>query len=667
MKRQIEYPKLLIALKKVQSLALRIQLEKDLREIKDLDIRGFDDLIRECRRFQDNVERATEDCRAAVESPIYIGVVGHFSHGKSSLLNALLFPQKYGELLPTGEGVVTSMCTLVQFSNQADQHEFYSVREDGEESFVPDDEYQAFVSGKRGQLNSTSHFKIRLQVEKLSDRLFHTFAEKQIEMLDTPGLGGPFWNEQARLLSWIKEFVMIVVCIKASEINEITADTVNPFLRLTTKPIIPVITFWDQWQDSTTFKGIVEESKARAEAKRQISKYFPTLEQFVDQTIFTSSRACMDARPVPEGIKRDFTDEWNVDNIRRIMATHVQTKGDILRREKDKESNLDSQRRAQVRQLTEKLCKESEHYSLSLRTKITAALPPPDSQVELILDQLKEDLNKEVERETARIASQVDRVFGRQISLISNAANWGKESSKVKQEAENQYLDTKRQSVERIISAFERLKQLNLDSISREKGLREVERKRLDQNIKKYLQEFRQAANDVSHPPEIIIIPNVVLNAAANFFQAIIGGFKQLIVTNMPLALFLLGFGVLLTSFPFILKFLNFLPGVSIIVPLAWAVFACVLFGIFYSQFQQAIKLSLVQAVNKTLELNHNAQISDRISTDFGRYVGPFYENLSKALEVLRPLDEKTKDVLERMNGDLEQLDDSIVELRQII
>ena len=289
MNRQIDYQKLLYKLQGLADILPGINPEAALRLIKNTDTKPHYQLIRECRDFQDCLQRATEDCRDEVEKPSYIGVIGHYSHGKSSLLNALIFPPKTLAVLPIGEGVVTSLCTLVQFVSGASTNEFYEVEAGGLEKTLTPDGYQSRVSGRGDNLGALSHFRVRLAVPLLDDQLFQDFAAKRIELLDTPGLGGPYWKDEHALMRWIKEFETIVVCIKATEINETTAVTVNPFLKKSLKPCIPVVTFWDMWRTCADFKGISDEVKARAEAKKRITEFFGPIEQFVDDTVFVSS------------------------------------------------------------------------------------------------------------------------------------------------------------------------------------------------------------------------------------------------------------------------------------------------------------------------------------------------------------------------------------------
>ena len=660
---QINYPKLLQSIKNVQLQIPEIRPDKALKDIKSLDIRGFDDLIRECHNFQESVERAAEDCQAAVESPIYIGVVGHYSHGKSSLLNALLFPPRSKEILPTGEGVVTSLCTLLQFSNLADDHEFYEVEQGGDERYLPADEYQARVSGRGGNAGSASYFKVRLQVDRLGDPLFRAFADKQIELLDTPGLGGPYWKDEQSLISWIKEFVMIVVCIKSSEINETTAETINPFLRRTTKPIVPVITFWDLWRDSSDFNGITDELKARAEAKQRLKQFFPTLDQYADEATFTSSKSCINAVEVPEDSNLFFTEEWNVDNVRRSLENHVQAKGQILRTQKTTESTLDSQRRNQVRQLAEKLCAESSRYTQNLRSQIQNSLPKGEQDE--VIQLFKDDFERELERETDRIATQIDRQFEKAIPLIGKSKDWGPECAKLKQDIELSYRDQKKQSVTRLMKWFERFRQIQIAPLVKASSLKNEERKRLDTELNRYVDDFKRQSGEQFSPPEIVTIPNVTINKAKNLGQGIIKGFKQLILTNAPLAIGLLVAIPIIVSLSWVLKFI---PGVNILVPIVITAYLITLLGVFWSQFQNAIEKSLYEAREKTLQTNSRDQITHRIETDFKDSTLNFLTQSSQSIENrLAPLDDATRNVFEILSEDLEKLEDSIREVRQLI
>jgi hypothetical protein len=663
MKNQIEYPKLLQSLENVLLLAPEIRPDEALKKIKSLDPRTYDALIRECRDFLESVERAAEDCKAAVESPIYIGVVGHYSHGKSSLLNALLFPPKTPETLPTGEGVVTSLCTLIQFSNKMADHEFCEVAPGGEEQYLAADAYRVRVAGKGKKAGMTSHFKVRLQVSQLSDPLFEDFVEKQIELLDTPGLGGPYWRDEQALMSWIKEFVMVVVCVKASEINETTAATLNPFLRQTTKPLVPVVTFWDLWREAPDFKGITDEGKARAEAKKRISQFFPSLAHYADETIFTSAKSCIQTIEVPEDKSRFFTDEWNVDNVRRSLANQVQAQGPILRTQKAKESALDAQRRAQVRSLAEKLCADSIRYAKSIRCQIQGTVPRGEQ--EEVLHLFKEDLSKELERENERITARIDRLFCTAIPLIDEAKDWAPKCAALKDEVEALYLEQRKQSAVKLVAWFERFKLAHFEPIIKSSGLKETERKRLGLELKRQSEELLRQIGATLTPPEIVAIPNVAFGFAKNLIQGVVKGFKQLILANAPLAIGLLVAIPIIGSFRWIL---NHVPYISTIVTIVVGVYSLTLIGIFWGQFQNAIKLSLFEAKNKTLQANTNSKIAERVKKDLDESFSAFVSQTTQSVDKrLASLDSETRDVLESLTQDVEKLEEAVREVRNLI
>ena len=665
MKNQIDYQKLLKNLKSVEALLPTLRPEEAIGKIKNLDSRAFDELIRECRDFQESVERAVEDCQSAVQSPIYIGVVGHFSHGKSSLLNALLFPPRTSEVLPTGEGVVTSMCTLLQFSNTTDDHEFYEVNHSGDETYLPINEYRARVGGQgSGKAGTTSHFKVRLQIDKLSDPLFKDFAEKQIELLDTPGLGGPYWKDEAALHAWMKEFVLIVICVKSTEINESTAASINPFLKYTTKPLIPVITFWDLWKDSPDFKGIVDEEKARAQAKRLLSQYFPLMARESDETIFASAKGCFDATEVPDASKRYFTEDWNIDNVRRKLSHYVTEKGDILRPGKSKESTLDAQRRTQVRQLVERLCADSARFSKNLRGQIKLSLPK--GQNDLLIQELQEDFQKEIDHEVERLTSQIDRQFSKAVPLIEDAKSWGAECARIKDEIELTYKEKTKESVSRLATWFGRFKQTKIDPAVKESGLKDVERQRLEGELKRYTEDLNRYTANMHASEGIIEIPNTSFKLASNLFQALGKGFRQLLISNLPLAI-----GLALA-----------LPVIALIRDIPWLgekitggmLFLIVFFygttvlGVFWSQFQHALKLSVYQAREKTLQANSPGKIAARINSGMQQVMLDFIANVTQSIETrISPLDEGTKIVLDDLTHNLDQLENSIRDVRQLI
>lgn len=123
----------------------KFDLDNYLKPFRDTS--HFERLDEKFKDFKYYLNEMTDDCRRAVESPVYVGVVGHYSSGKSSLLNAILFPQKAKHLLPMGQRPVTAKCTLLRFTKSKSSHRFFQVTVSKEEKSLDETAYQRMVSG----------------------------------------------------------------------------------------------------------------------------------------------------------------------------------------------------------------------------------------------------------------------------------------------------------------------------------------------------------------------------------------------------------------------------------------------------------------------------------------------------------------------------------------
>jgi len=661
MNRQIDYQKLLYKLQGLADILPGINPEEAFRGIKGMDTKPHDQLIRECRDFQDRLQRLTEDCRDEVEKPIYIGVVGHYSHGKSSLLNALIFPPKTHAVLPIGEGVVTSLCTLVQFVSGAATNEFYEVEAGGMEKPLLPDEYQSRVSGKGKNLGGLSHFRVRLAVPLLDDQLFHDFAAKRIELLDTPGLGGPYWKDEHALMRWIKEFETIVVCIKATEINETTAITVNPFLKQSLKPCIPVVTFWDMWRTCSDFKGISDEVKARAEAKKRITQFFGPIEQFVDETVFVSAKSCAEAEEVPKEQTRHFTDRWNVDNVRRGLASRVRPAGGVISR-RTEESELDTQRRTKVRQFAQQLCAEATQYAGNVRQRIDDYLP--EGAHNDLIEEMKTDIGKDLESQVEKLAGSIEKHFNDRISAIGPSDDWGGQRDQAKEQSLAEYGQHKQRVIKQLVTAVERFKTSRLDSLIKSTGLKRDAQSRLDRDFKRMLDDFSRdaAAPRLRGDADLIATPSAGVALVTNFMVA---------ATNVFWAVarkyFLYGIvaGIIYSTVWWLLRWI---PYVNTIASIGLGVAALSVFGIVASQASQAMEKTKTDARNKTLAENTHAKLVQRVDADLGEPVRGLLERISRLLEdQLAPIDDQTREVLDSLKASLERLEESTYDIKSLL
>lgn len=135
------------------------------------------DALEASGRLQELAIRVRRDCTRFDEPPL-IAVMGEYSVGKSTFINALL----RRELLPTGEGVTTGTITVLQYG---DEERMRAVRKDGSveeySGLTSVDQFVRETGGANSQV-VVDHVDVFLKSEVL----------KRIRIVDTPGLNAPF-------------------------------------------------------------------------------------------------------------------------------------------------------------------------------------------------------------------------------------------------------------------------------------------------------------------------------------------------------------------------------------------------------------------------------------------------------------------------------------------
>lgn len=249
---------------------------------------------------------------------VWIGIVGHYSHGKSSLLNALLQLPDAPELLPTGDGVVTGMVSRVDFSSTRTMHEFRLLKGDASMP-ISEEDYRAQVA-RGSALTGVYAFDLELATQELAQSdLWRNMEKRCIALFDTPGLGGPYFSDANQVSQWMSQFLLLVVCVRADRITKDVATSLTPFLREAPKKILPVVTFWDTWQGCKDYEGISGEEQARARAQQLLETRFPVLGEHAHRAIFVSARQYRNrTEPTPEQ-SRFVSPSWNIDQLRHAL------------------------------------------------------------------------------------------------------------------------------------------------------------------------------------------------------------------------------------------------------------------------------------------------------------------------------------------------------------
>ncbi len=106
-----------------------------------------------------------------VEYPIEIAIVGQFSSGKSTFLNALLSK----DILPTGITPVTSKVTYI---NYGERYEMKVTYLSGKEVFLPINEMESYLDQRKSTIKDIKYLTLYAPLELL----------RTISLVDTPGL-----------------------------------------------------------------------------------------------------------------------------------------------------------------------------------------------------------------------------------------------------------------------------------------------------------------------------------------------------------------------------------------------------------------------------------------------------------------------------------------------
>jgi hypothetical protein len=282
-----------------------------------------------------------------------------------------------------------------------------------------------------------------------------------------------------------------------------------------------------------------------------------------------------------------------------------------------------------------------------------------------VIDNLKEEFSKEIEHEKDQIANHIERSFRGAISNIGSAGAWGIEVAKIQEQADMTFFEQKARSSKRLLSFFERFRSSAIDQAIRDSGLAEIERSRLDSQLKTFADGYRRLSSDSSIHGSVINIPSISIQVATNGLQAVIQGFKGLMISNLPLAIGLL---LVIPVLGFLWPLLSRIPYVNILLPIIVIVYGAGIIGMFYSHFKSAMQRALHQAKEKTINENSPDKIAMRIGELLENDSADFLKKVAEQLaNKLAPVDNETRLVIENLTHDLKKFDESIRDVRQLI
>jgi hypothetical protein len=351
--------------KKVEEISDSIKSQTN-REVKSL----LSDVEPTIVSFSENLRELIKELSVAIESSINIGVIGRFSHGKSSLLNAILRNPGEEDLLLTGAGVVTAVPTIIKF-NQGPSV-FYKERKNGRGLTLKE------FKNKVGKFDDGSESISGLIVEYgIGNKIeLNDYLKNKIWLIDTPGLGGPYFQDHNMVRSWMEKMSLVILVLKADEINRNTVRDVQYFLKNYEGEIVICVTFWDLWTSSEVYAKCSNESDARELAYELINDNFSPYnkrlekENIIYNTSFVSALNYLNQSESPKGFDVKFTeldDTWGVANTNVMLNRYVRENIDLLNDGEVTESLLASDKTARINLKSDRLLSTREELSTLIK------------------------------------------------------------------------------------------------------------------------------------------------------------------------------------------------------------------------------------------------------------------------------------------------------------
>ena len=270
-----------------KSVTAQIQrLSFESEEFEDLK-RKFDDI------YIPKLSKKIDIVIDALNSPVSVGLIGRYSHGKTALLNRMFsIPEEYG--LPEGEGIVTSKITRVDFKEGLSFPRAYIVKRTtkekeeislkeliesvGPSTSIEPDEETSIIDYYHLELPAIKGFSV-------------LFARNNIAIVDMPGIGGRYFKDKIATRETLEVMDFILIVIKMTEIDK-AGRAVEPFLAgIKNIPMIPVFTFFDEAKESVVYSDCKDEEEIIEKAKELAKEHLPSIAKWIPvRSVFVSNK-----------------------------------------------------------------------------------------------------------------------------------------------------------------------------------------------------------------------------------------------------------------------------------------------------------------------------------------------------------------------------------------
>ena len=327
-----------------------------------LDLRGINN------DYAKDVVAELEYCSNLISAPVYVGMLGRYSHGKSTLVNRLFGLDEHTKL-PEGDGIVTSKVTIVAFDKKVSSPEAYKHfrgEENESEKFSNYGEFQDAAQSKNDYNSNIAYLEAKITVDEKVVGLKTNFFQHNIQLVDMPGLGGRYFDDEETTQKYLQVIDLVIIAIKITDIKK-SAESVDDFLKYIHCPKIVVLTFFDKAAEDNYFSNCKDEEERLSKAKKQVKECFKNIGNTNDIIAVSNSDSELIDKVRNRILSKILVQNYGIGKMQKKTPEVKQRQADELKRKLIDLRQMSEDLRKQLESLVEKTVGKDEDKNVDIR------------------------------------------------------------------------------------------------------------------------------------------------------------------------------------------------------------------------------------------------------------------------------------------------------------
>lgn len=610
-------------------------------EVKEK-VKHFKDI--EISKISKNILQTIE----VIDSPISVGLVGRYSHGKTALINNLFsIDTEYS--LPEGEGIVTSKITKVEFDSKVSYPTCHQILRDQRKNKISIEALKLSVTGSDASSELVDYYSIKLATK---DDLSRAFESKKINLIDMPGLGGAYFRDNEKTRKYIDNLDMLIVAVKITEIKE-AARCIEPYINNLFIPIIPVLTFFDTWRENPIFVTCTNDEEALCKAKDLMKDLIPSLSKYEIRTIAVSSKT-----------------KYNIPDLQNLLSNFVIPQNFAIQKIKSETPEVFKRRINEISKKINNITIETENSLNKLERELQCLIPNSQARFESFEQFFKKQKNKVASKSKENISQCVENIyvyFKKTVQYIEESNNFDgivKRISEMEKEVNSTYFVDLNDRIDNLFADFKLTLDDAVGKYVDSLDIDELRKQRLKQSALEQIENYQSnIGSSIEYKAE-----SVNKFKAEKFTRDIVNSFLN--VVQNPQVFLPVAFVIivpLMPDLPFVGNpFKPFLPWVILIAIIS--VMSIALFSDQTNQFKEVKKKiisSLLSDFDKQTITNDSQkkfikasdELLDLVQKELHEFTNPYSKDIIKISEGLKEFQSAVKTINKFLEKQVELLE----------